>query len=79
MTVYKRVFANLVVWFLSKVNGGCQGLLTDYCCCGGNAVFLIFLAFACLVNGVELHFTGGLGLCSRVVSTAYVCVEWQDD
>jgi hypothetical protein len=44
-------------------------VLIDYCC-GGNAVCLIFLAFACLINGKELHFTGGLGLSSSVVSTA---------
>jgi hypothetical protein len=63
------VFANLVVCFLSKVNGGCQGLLPGYCCCGDSAVCLIFLAFACLVNGEELHFTGGLDLFSSFVST----------
>jgi hypothetical protein len=45
-------------------------VLIDYCCCGGNAVCLIFLAFACLNNGKELHFTGGLGLSNSVVSTA---------
>jgi hypothetical protein len=68
------VFANLVVCFLSKVNSGCQGVLTDYCCCGGNAVCVIFLAFAFLVNGEELHFTGGLGLSSSVVSIAQAVV-----
>jgi hypothetical protein len=46
------------------------GVLTDYGCCGGNAVCLIFLAFACLVNGEELNFTGGLDLSSSIVSTA---------
>jgi hypothetical protein len=45
-------------------------VLIHYCCCGGNAVCLIFLAFACIIIGEELHFTGGLGLSSSVVSTA---------
>jgi hypothetical protein len=71
MTVFiKRVFANLVVCFLSKMDSGCQGVLNDYCCCDGNDVCLIFLAFACLVNGEEFHFRGGLGLSSSTVSTA---------
>jgi hypothetical protein len=37
------------------------------------------LAFACLINGEELHFTGGLGLSSSILSTADVCVKWQDE
>jgi hypothetical protein len=65
----KRVFANLGACFISKVNSGCQGVLTDYCC-DGNAVSLIFLAFAYLYNGEELHFTGELGLSSSIVSSA---------
>jgi hypothetical protein len=31
---------------------------------------LILLVFACLLNGEELHFTGGLGLSSSIVSAA---------
>jgi hypothetical protein len=74
MTVFiKRVFANLVVCFFSKVNSGCQGVLTAYCCCFGNAVCLIFLTFACLVNGEEMHFAGGLGLSSSGFTCIGLC------
>jgi hypothetical protein len=38
--------------------------MIDYCC------GLIFLAFACLINVEELHFTGGPALSSKVLSTA---------
>jgi hypothetical protein len=37
------------------------------------------LAFVCLINREDLHFTGGLGLSGNILSTAWVCIKWQDE